>query len=69
LVRRSAVSVDAAAALPKSIGSFVARDLGNVPVAGIRDHTVWWIGIGHAGTLISLRCSLRQSWRINRFAK
>src|SRR5450631_3468125 len=33
---------------------------------------VWWIGIGHAGTLISaILCLLRQSWRnsINRFAE
>ena len=33
---------------------------------------VWWIGIGHAGTLFSaILCLLRQSWRnsINRFAE
>ena len=33
---------------------------------------VWWIGIGHAGTLISaILCLLRQDWRcsINRFAE
>ena len=33
---------------------------------------VWWIGIGHAGTLISaILLLLRQTWRnsINRFAK
>ncbi|HUM05862.1 MAG TPA: NrfD/PsrC family molybdoenzyme membrane anchor subunit [Terriglobales bacterium] len=33
---------------------------------------VWWIGIGHAGTLISaILCLLRQTWRnsINRFAE
>ncbi len=33
---------------------------------------VWWIGIGHAGTLISaILLLLRQSWRnsINRFAE
>ena len=33
---------------------------------------VWWIGIGHAGTLISaILCLLRQEWRtsINRFAE
>ena len=33
---------------------------------------VWWIGIGHAGTLLSaILCLLRQSWRnsINRFAE
>src|SRR3984893_7630283 len=35
-------------------------------------HFVWWIGIGHAGTLISaILLLLRQSWRnsINRFAE
>src|ERR1700746_412532 len=35
-------------------------------------HFVWWIGIGHAGTLISaILMLLRQSWRnsINRFAE
>ena len=46
----------------------------NVPVAwafGITNF-VWWIGIGHAGTLISaILLLLRQSWRtsINRFAE
>src|SRR5262252_5934431 len=33
---------------------------------------VWWVGIGHAGTLISaILALLRQSWRnsINRFAE
>jgi molybdopterin-containing oxidoreductase family membrane subunit len=35
-------------------------------------NTVWWIGIGHAGTLISaILVLLRQNWRnsINRFAE
>src|SRR6202050_65711 len=35
-------------------------------------HFVWWIGIGHAGTLISaILLLLRQQWRnsINRFAE
>src|SRR5690606_16771245 len=35
-------------------------------------HFVWWIGIGHAGTLISaVLLLLRQEWRtsINRFAE
>jgi molybdopterin-containing oxidoreductase family membrane subunit len=46
----------------------------NVPVAWAWDITnfVWWIGIGHAGTLISaILLLLRQEWRtsINRFAE
>src|SRR5689334_9911733 len=46
----------------------------NVPVAWGIDilNFVWWIGIGHAGTLISaILLLLRQSWRtsINRFAE
>lgn len=46
----------------------------NVPVAWAFDITnfVWWIGIGHAGTLISaVLLLLRQEWRtsINRFAE
>src|SRR5690349_23244137 len=46
----------------------------NVPVAwGVAIlNFVWWIGIGHAGTLISaILLLLRQSWRnsINRFAE
>jgi len=46
----------------------------NVPVAWAFDivNFVWWIGIGHAGTLISaILLLLRQSWRnsINRFAE
>jgi Ni/Fe-hydrogenase subunit HybB-like protein len=46
----------------------------NVPVAWGFDivNFVWWIGIGHAGTLISaILLLLRQSWRtsINRFAE
>ncbi len=46
----------------------------NVPVAWAFDITnfVWWIGIGHAGTLISaILLLLRQHWRtsINRFAE
>jgi molybdopterin-containing oxidoreductase family membrane subunit len=45
-----------------------------VPVAWAWDITnfVWWIGIGHAGTLISaILCLLRQRWRtsINRAAE
>jgi molybdopterin-containing oxidoreductase family membrane subunit len=46
----------------------------NVPVAWAFDITnfVWWIGIGHAGTLISaILLLLHQQWRtsINRFAE
>lgn len=46
----------------------------NIPVGWGWDITnfVWWIGIGHAGTLISaILLLLRQSWRnsINRFAE
>ena len=46
----------------------------NVPVAWGMDilNFVWWIGIGHAGTLISaILLLLRQKWRtsINRFAE
>jgi hypothetical protein len=45
----------------------------NIPVGWAFDITnfVWWIGIGHAGTLISaILLLLKQSWRtsINRFA-
>ena len=46
----------------------------NIPVAWGMDilNFVWWIGIGHAGTLISaILLLLRQKWRtsINRFAE
>ncbi|HEV2348814.1 MAG TPA: NrfD/PsrC family molybdoenzyme membrane anchor subunit [Terriglobia bacterium] len=46
----------------------------NIPVGWAFDITnfVWWIGIGHAGTLISaILLLLRQKWRtsINRFAE
>jgi len=46
----------------------------SIPVAWAFDiiNFVWWIGIGHAGTLISaILLLLRQSWRnsINRFAE
>jgi len=46
----------------------------NIPLAwGVPiTNTVWWIGIGHAGTLISaILLLLRQKWRnsINRFAE
>jgi Ni/Fe-hydrogenase subunit HybB-like protein len=61
-----------------SVAWLVVRGIGiwgvNVPVAwgfGIINF-VWWIGIGHAGTLISaILLLLRQTWRtsINRFAE
>src|SRR5712672_1427371 len=46
----------------------------NIPVGSGLDilNFVWWIGIGHAGTLISaILLLLRQKWRtsINRFAE
>ena len=61
-----------------SITSVVVRGVGlwgvNIPVAWGFDivNMVWWIGIGHAGTLISAVLLLfRQEWRtsINRFAE
>ncbi len=61
-----------------AIGVLVFRGVGvwgnNQPVGWAFDiiNFVWWIGIGHAGTLISaILLLLRQSWRtsINRFAE
>src|SRR5207244_9932417 len=61
-----------------AIGSVLIRGVGlfgiNIPVAWGFDilNFVWWIGIGHAGTLISaILLLLRQEWRtsINRFAE
>src|SRR5438876_6064177 len=61
-----------------SIGYLILRGVGiwgiNIPVAwGFAiANFVWWIGIGHAGTLISAILLLfRQQWRtsINRFAE
>jgi len=61
-----------------SLGYLVVKGIGiwgnNQPVDWAWDITnfVWWIGIGHAGTLISaILLLLRQSWRtsINRFAE
>lgn len=61
-----------------SVGVLFARGVGiwgvNVPVAwGFAiTNFVWWIGIGHAGTLISaILLLLHQKWRnsINRFAE
>jgi len=61
-----------------SLGALVIRGIGlwgvNQPVGWGLDiiNFVWWIGIGHAGTLISaILLLLRQDWRtsINRFAE
>ena len=61
-----------------SLGYLVLTGIGvwgnNIPVGWAFDiiNFVWWIGIGHAGTLISaILLLLRQSWRtsINRFAE
>jgi Ni/Fe-hydrogenase subunit HybB-like protein len=61
-----------------SIGWLLARGVGiwgvNIPIgwAFAIINFVWWIGIGHAGTLISaILLLLRQQWRmsINRFAE
>jgi molybdopterin-containing oxidoreductase family membrane subunit len=61
-----------------SMGWLFIRGIGiwgvNIPVGWGFDiiNFVWWIGIGHAGTLISaILLLLRQSWRnsINRFAE
>jgi Ni/Fe-hydrogenase subunit HybB-like protein len=61
-----------------TLGYLVAAGVGlwgvNIPVAWGMDilNFVWWIGIGHAGTLISAILLLfRQAWRtsVNRFAE
>ena len=61
-----------------TIASLLVRGVGlwgiNIPVGWGFDiiNFVWWIGIGHAGTLISaILLLLRQEWRtsINRFAE
>ena len=61
-----------------TIGYLVVTGIGiwgnNIPVGWAFDiiNFVWWIGIGHAGTLISaILLLLRQQWRtsINRFAE
>jgi Ni/Fe-hydrogenase subunit HybB-like protein len=61
-----------------SIAYLVTKGIGiwgnNIPIAWAFEITnfVWWIGIGHAGTLISaILLLLRQTWRtsINRFAE
>ncbi|MFZ4795012.1 MAG: hydrogenase, partial [Blastocatellia bacterium] len=67
-----------ALALFNTIAYLVLKGVGiwgnSVPVGWAFDiiNFVWWIGIGHAGTLISaILLLLRQSWRnsINRFAE
>ena len=64
--------------LMTAISVLVLKGIGiwgnNIPVGWAWDITnfVWWIGIGHAGTLISaILLLLRQKWRtsINRFAE
>jgi Ni/Fe-hydrogenase subunit HybB-like protein len=64
--------------LALSIGYLLMKGIGiwgnNIPVGWAFDiiNFVWWIGIGHAGTLISaILLLLRQDWRtsINRFAE
>jgi molybdopterin-containing oxidoreductase family membrane subunit len=66
------------ALLVVTIGRLLLEGIGiwgnNAPVGWAFDiiNFVWWIGIGHAGTLISaILLLLRQSWRtsINRFAE
>src|SRR5512134_1723528 len=61
-----------------TIASLLVKGVGlwgiNIPVGWGFDiiNFVWWIGIGHAGTLISaILLLLRQQWRtsINRFAE
>ena len=61
-----------------SLAHLVTKGIGiwgnNIPVGWAFDITnfVWWIGIGHAGTLISaILLLLKQTWRtsINRFAE
>jgi molybdopterin-containing oxidoreductase family membrane subunit len=64
--------------LAVSVGYLLFKGIGiwgnNVPVGWAFDiiNFVWWIGIGHAGTLISaILLLLKQDWRtsINRFAE
>ena len=61
-----------------TIGNLLMKGIGiwgnNIPVGWAFDiiNFVWWIGIGHAGTLISaILLLLQQKWRtsINRFAE
>ncbi len=73
-----AISFALAQVLLLTIAYLVTTGIGiwgnNVPVGWAFDiiNFVWWIGIGHAGTLISaILLLLRQEWRtsINRFAE
>jgi Ni/Fe-hydrogenase subunit HybB-like protein len=73
-----AVAFSLALLLFVSLSYLVVKGVGiwgnNIPVAWAFDITnlVWWIGIGHAGTLISaILLLLKQTWRtsINRFAE
>jgi molybdopterin-containing oxidoreductase family membrane subunit len=73
-----AVSFAILMVLLATIGYLVVKGIGvfgvNIPVGWGMDilNFVWWIGIGHAGTLISaILLLLRQEWRtsINRFAE
>jgi len=73
-----AVSFSLLMLLNLSLGVLFAKGVGvwglNIPVGWGFDITnfVWWIGIGHAGTLISaILLLLHQKWRtsINRFAE
>ena len=73
-----AVAFALATGLFYTLGDLLVRGVGlfgvNVPVGWGFDiiNFVWWIGIGHAGTLISaILLLLRQQWRtsINRFAE
>ena len=72
------ISFSLAMLLFYTIGYLVLTGIGiwgnNIPVGWAWDiiNFVWWIGIGHAGTLISaILLLLRQKWRtsINRFAE
>src|SRR5687767_4128467 len=72
------VALAGAAMLQMALGYLVLQGIGiwgnNVPVGWAFDiiNFVWWIGIGHAGTLISAILLLfKQQWRtsINRFAE
>src|SRR5215216_3818843 len=74
----AAISFTLAMVLFYTIGYLVLKGIGiwgnNIPVGWAFDiiNFVWWIGIGHAGTLISaILLLLRQQWRtsINRFAE
>lgn len=73
-----AISFVGVMALLLAISWLLVRGVGvwglNIPVGWAFDITnfVWWVGIGHAGTLISaILLLLKQAWRtsINRFAE